>query len=94
MFVSSENTDLIFLLSFQDSRFRLFPNGTLRINNVEVYDGLMYGCETRTVGGQLSGIARVIVLGKLSVRTYIQEIIHFLQSMGLESFPRLDRKIM
>ncbi|KAM9804056.1 inactive tyrosine-protein kinase 7 [Neosynchiropus ocellatus] len=49
----------------EDSRFKLFPNGTLRINNVEVYDGQMYGCETRTEGGRLSGQARVTVLEKL-----------------------------
>ena len=50
--------------SNQDSRFKLFPNGTLRINNVEVYDGQVYGCETKTEGGRLSGQARVGVLGK------------------------------
>ncbi|KAL0964177.1 hypothetical protein UPYG_G00320260 [Umbra pygmaea] len=49
----------------EDSRFTLFPNGTLRINNVEVYDGQMYGCESRTEGGRLSGHARVYVLEKL-----------------------------
>ncbi|KAF0027274.1 hypothetical protein F2P81_020015 [Scophthalmus maximus] len=49
----------------KDSRFKLFSNGTLRINNVEVYDGQMYGCEAKTVGGRLSGQARVNVLEKL-----------------------------
>ncbi|XP_054885612.1 inactive tyrosine-protein kinase 7 [Poeciliopsis prolifica] len=49
----------------EDSRFKLFPNGTLRINNVEVYDSQMFGCETRTVGGRLSGQARVTVLERL-----------------------------
>uniref|UniRef100_A0A8C5H1A2 Protein tyrosine kinase 7 (inactive) n=1 Tax=Gouania willdenowi TaxID=441366 RepID=A0A8C5H1A2_GOUWI len=53
------------IITSEDSRFKIFPNGTLRINNVEVYDGLMYGCETRTVGGRLSGQARVTVLEKL-----------------------------
>uniref|UniRef100_A0A673CGV5 Inactive tyrosine-protein kinase 7 n=1 Tax=Sphaeramia orbicularis TaxID=375764 RepID=A0A673CGV5_9TELE len=53
------------MITPEDSRFKLFSNGTLRINNVEVYDGLVYGCETRTVGGQLSGQARVVVLEKL-----------------------------
>lgn len=53
------------MITPEDSRFKLFPNGTLRINNVEVYDGLVYGCDTRTVGGQLSGQARVVVLEKL-----------------------------
>lgn len=54
---------LVFSLS-QDSRFTLFPNGTLRINSVEVYDGLMYGCESKTAAGRLAGQARVIVLGE------------------------------
>ena len=51
--------------SLQDSRFKLFNNGTLRINNVEVYDGQLYSCETKTAGGRLSGQAKVTVLGKL-----------------------------
>lgn len=49
----------------QDARFKLYRNGTLRINNVEVYDGQMYGCETKNMGGRLSGHARVSVLGEL-----------------------------
>ncbi|KAM9364521.1 inactive tyrosine-protein kinase 7 [Pholidichthys leucotaenia] len=49
----------------EDNRFKIFPNGTLRINSVEVYDAHMYGCETKTVGGRLSGSARVTVLEKL-----------------------------
>ncbi|KAM9344883.1 inactive tyrosine-protein kinase 7 [Symphorus nematophorus] len=53
------------MITPEDSRFKLFPNGTLRINNVEVYDGQMYGCETKTAGGRLSGQARVTVLEKL-----------------------------
>uniref|UniRef100_A0A8C9ZEI7 Inactive tyrosine-protein kinase 7 n=1 Tax=Sander lucioperca TaxID=283035 RepID=A0A8C9ZEI7_SANLU len=53
------------MITPEDSRFKIFPNGTLRINNVEVYDSQMYGCETKTVGGRLSGQARVSVLEKL-----------------------------
>ncbi|XP_029609238.1 inactive tyrosine-protein kinase 7 isoform X1 [Salmo trutta] len=49
----------------EDPRFTVFPNGTLRINNVEVYDGQMYACVSRTEGGKLSGNARVYVLEKL-----------------------------
>uniref|UniRef100_A0A8C6TLX7 Inactive tyrosine-protein kinase 7 n=1 Tax=Neogobius melanostomus TaxID=47308 RepID=A0A8C6TLX7_9GOBI len=52
-------------ISQEDSRFKVFPNGTLRINSVEVYDGQIYGCEAKTVGGRLSGQARVTVLEKL-----------------------------
>ncbi|XP_047459245.1 inactive tyrosine-protein kinase 7 [Mugil cephalus] len=53
------------MITPEDSRFKMFPNGSLRINNVEVYDGQIYGCETRTIAGQLSGQARVTVLEKL-----------------------------
>ncbi|XP_067381849.1 inactive tyrosine-protein kinase 7 isoform X3 [Channa argus] len=53
------------MITPEDSRYKLFRNGTLRINNVEVYDGHIYGCETKTVGGRLSGQARVTVLEKL-----------------------------
>lgn len=53
-----------FFPSSQDSRFKLFPNGTLRINSVEVYDGLIYGCKSKTAAGQLVGQARVNVLGE------------------------------
>ncbi|CAJ1067818.1 inactive tyrosine-protein kinase 7 isoform X1 [Xyrichtys novacula] len=49
----------------EDSRFKMFPNGTLRINNVEVYDGQVYSCEAQTAAGRLSGQARVTVLEKL-----------------------------
>ncbi len=53
-------------LSFfvQDGRFKLFSNGTLRINNVEVYDGHLYSCESKTEAGKLSAQARVYVLGE------------------------------
>lgn len=53
------------LITSEDARFKLFPNGTLRINSVELYDGLMYGCQTKTEGGKLSGQAKVSVLAKL-----------------------------
>ncbi|KAM7409061.1 hypothetical protein PAMA_002664 [Pampus argenteus] len=53
------------IITSEDSRFKVFPNGTLRINNVEVYDGQMYGCEAKTQSGRLSGQARVLVLEKL-----------------------------
>uniref|UniRef100_A0A8C8DW87 Protein tyrosine kinase 7 (inactive) n=1 Tax=Oryzias sinensis TaxID=183150 RepID=A0A8C8DW87_9TELE len=42
----------------EDPRFEVFPNGTLRINNVEVYDAHMYSCEARTAGVSLSAHAR------------------------------------
>uniref|UniRef100_UPI003AB09DAD inactive tyrosine-protein kinase 7a n=1 Tax=Centroberyx gerrardi TaxID=166262 RepID=UPI003AB09DAD len=46
----------------EDARFRLFPNGTLRINSVEVYDSIVYICQTQNPGGRLEGRARVQVL--------------------------------
>uniref|UniRef100_A0A669CIY9 Inactive tyrosine-protein kinase 7 n=1 Tax=Oreochromis niloticus TaxID=8128 RepID=A0A669CIY9_ORENI len=49
----------------EDIRFKIFPNGTLRINNVEVYDAHVYSCQTKTLGGQLTGHAKVAVLEKL-----------------------------
>uniref|UniRef100_A0A8C5FJS0 Protein tyrosine kinase 7 (inactive) n=1 Tax=Gadus morhua TaxID=8049 RepID=A0A8C5FJS0_GADMO len=53
------------MISPDDGRYKLFPNGTLRINNVEVYDGQVYACETKTDAGRLVGQARVWVLEKL-----------------------------
>uniref|UniRef100_A0A672L2H7 Inactive tyrosine-protein kinase 7 n=1 Tax=Sinocyclocheilus grahami TaxID=75366 RepID=A0A672L2H7_SINGR len=49
----------------QDVRFKLFSNGTLRINNVEVYDGHLYSCESKTEAGKLNAQARVYVLERL-----------------------------
>uniref|UniRef100_A0A672SVC9 Inactive tyrosine-protein kinase 7-like n=1 Tax=Sinocyclocheilus grahami TaxID=75366 RepID=A0A672SVC9_SINGR len=48
-----------------DVRFKLFSNGTLRINNVEVYDGHLYSCESKTEAGKLNAQARVYVLERL-----------------------------
>uniref|UniRef100_A0AAY4DME1 Inactive tyrosine-protein kinase 7 n=1 Tax=Denticeps clupeoides TaxID=299321 RepID=A0AAY4DME1_9TELE len=53
------------LIGSEDIRFKQFPNGTLRINSVEVYDGQMYSCESRTEAGKLSAHARVFVLERL-----------------------------
>uniref|UniRef100_A0A9J7XEE5 Protein tyrosine kinase 7a n=2 Tax=Cyprinus carpio TaxID=7962 RepID=A0A9J7XEE5_CYPCA len=52
-------------ISAEDVRFKLFPNGTLRINNVEVYDGHLYSCESKTEAGKLNAQARVYVLERL-----------------------------
>uniref|UniRef100_A0A8C8VQM5 Inactive tyrosine-protein kinase 7 n=1 Tax=Pelusios castaneus TaxID=367368 RepID=A0A8C8VQM5_9SAUR len=49
----------------EDSRFEISENGTLRINNVEVYDGTVYKCVSRTPAGSIEGYARVHVLEKL-----------------------------
>ncbi|XP_059838620.1 inactive tyrosine-protein kinase 7-like isoform X2 [Hypanus sabinus] len=48
-----------------DSRFEQLANGTLRINNVEVYDGTLYKCQSSTPAGYIEGYARVQVLEKL-----------------------------
>lgn len=50
---------------FDDSRFEIFENGTLRINSVEVYDGTSYKCISSTVAGGVEEQARVHVLEKL-----------------------------
>ncbi|KAL1006152.1 hypothetical protein UPYG_G00068510 [Umbra pygmaea] len=49
----------------EDIRFKLFPNGTLRINNVEVYDNHVYMCQSQTEAGRVEGRAKVFVLEKL-----------------------------
>ncbi|XP_053314510.1 inactive tyrosine-protein kinase 7 [Spea bombifrons] len=45
----------------QDYRFEVFPNGTLRIINVEVYDGTVYKCVSTTLAGSIEAQARVHV---------------------------------
>uniref|UniRef100_A0A4W4HRD6 Inactive tyrosine-protein kinase 7 n=1 Tax=Electrophorus electricus TaxID=8005 RepID=A0A4W4HRD6_ELEEL len=52
-------------ISVEDARFKQFPNGTLRINSVEVYDGHVYSCESRTEAGRLTAQAKVFVLERL-----------------------------
>ncbi|KAA0712546.1 Inactive tyrosine-protein kinase 7 [Triplophysa tibetana] len=52
-------------ISAEDVRFKMFSNGSLRINNVEVYDGHLYSCESRTEAGKLHAQARVYVLERL-----------------------------
>ncbi|KAJ8378815.1 hypothetical protein AAFF_G00233840, partial [Aldrovandia affinis] len=52
-------------INAEDNRFTQFPNGTLRINSVEVYDGQSYVCISKTEGGMLTANARVYVLEKL-----------------------------
>ncbi|KAJ7341188.1 hypothetical protein JRQ81_005011 [Phrynocephalus forsythii] len=49
----------------EDSRFEIAENGTLRINNVEVYDGTMFKCVSSTPAGSIEEQARVHVLEKL-----------------------------
>ncbi|KAM9476533.1 inactive tyrosine-protein kinase 7 isoform 1-T1 [Clarias gariepinus] len=52
-------------ISEEKSQYKLFPNGTLRINNVDVYDGQNYKCVCQTAGGVLIGEAKVHILEKL-----------------------------
>ncbi|KAM4772451.1 inactive tyrosine-protein kinase 7 [Rhinophrynus dorsalis] len=49
----------------KDSRFEIFPNGTLKILSVEVYDGTVYKCESSTPAGSIVAQARVHVQEKL-----------------------------
>lgn len=53
------------LSGLQDVRFKQFPNGTLRINSVEVYDKhIQYMCMIANQAGRLTAFASVFVLGK------------------------------
>ncbi|NP_001083315.1 protein tyrosine kinase 7 (inactive) L homeolog precursor [Xenopus laevis] len=45
----------------KDSRFEVFPNGTLKILHVEVYDGTVYRCVSSTPAGYIDAQARVHV---------------------------------
>ncbi|KAM5163209.1 LOW QUALITY PROTEIN: inactive tyrosine-protein kinase 7 [Mantella aurantiaca] len=45
----------------RDSRYQIFPNGTLKILNVEVYDGTVYKCVSETPAGIIEASARVTV---------------------------------
>ncbi|KAK2896200.1 hypothetical protein Q8A67_010688 [Cirrhinus molitorella] len=49
----------------EGSRYKLFSNGTLRINSAEVNDAQMYSCTCVTEGGSLVGYAQVQILEKL-----------------------------
>ncbi|KAM3930662.1 inactive tyrosine-protein kinase 7 [Leptodactylus fuscus] len=48
-------------ISAEDSRYEVFPNGTLKIVNVEVYDGTVYTCVSSTPAGRIEAQARVLV---------------------------------
>ncbi|XP_060103926.1 inactive tyrosine-protein kinase 7 isoform X2 [Heteronotia binoei] len=49
----------------EDSRFDIAENGTLRINNVDVYDGTTYKCVSSTLAGSIQAQVRVQVLENL-----------------------------
>ncbi|XP_031419860.1 inactive tyrosine-protein kinase 7a isoform X2 [Clupea harengus] len=50
----------------EDVRFKQFPNGTLRINSVEVYDKhIQYSCMIRNEAGRLTAHASVLILERL-----------------------------
>ncbi|XP_053568746.1 inactive tyrosine-protein kinase 7 [Bombina bombina] len=49
----------------EDSRFEIFQNGSLKILNVEVYDGTNYKCVCSTLAGSIEAQARVHVQEKL-----------------------------
>ncbi|KAG9468727.1 inactive tyrosine-protein kinase 7 [Eleutherodactylus coqui] len=48
-------------ISNEDTRFEVFKNGTLKIVNVEVYDGVVYTCVSSTPAGSIEALARAIV---------------------------------
>ncbi|KAL2086996.1 hypothetical protein ACEWY4_018055 [Coilia grayii] len=50
----------------EDTRFKQFANGTLRINGVEVYDNhIHYSCMVKNEAGRLNAVASVFVLERL-----------------------------
>ncbi|XP_061481449.1 inactive tyrosine-protein kinase 7 isoform X2 [Rhineura floridana] len=53
------------ILISEDSRFEIAENGTLRINNVDVYDGTVFKCVSSTPAGSIEEQVRVHVLEKL-----------------------------
>ncbi|KAK7149098.1 hypothetical protein R3I93_013186 [Phoxinus phoxinus] len=52
-------------ISEEGSRYKLFSNGTLRINSAEVNDGQMFSCTCVSEGGSISAHARVHILERL-----------------------------
>uniref|UniRef100_A0A673IHA6 Inactive tyrosine-protein kinase 7-like n=1 Tax=Sinocyclocheilus rhinocerous TaxID=307959 RepID=A0A673IHA6_9TELE len=52
-------------ISEEGSRYKLFSNGTLRINSAELKDAQTYSCVCVTEGGSLIGHAQVLILEKL-----------------------------
>uniref|UniRef100_A0A8C1YLK1 Inactive tyrosine-protein kinase 7 n=1 Tax=Cyprinus carpio TaxID=7962 RepID=A0A8C1YLK1_CYPCA len=52
-------------ISEESSRYKLFSNGTLRINSAEVNDAQTYSCVCETEAGALSAHARIHILEKL-----------------------------
>ncbi|XP_078068287.1 inactive tyrosine-protein kinase 7 isoform X2 [Mustelus asterias] len=63
-----------------DNRFEEFDNGTLRINNVEVYDGTLYKCQSSTPAGTIEETVRVHVLDGSRISPHIRQeagLLHF-----------------
>ncbi|XP_051773698.1 inactive tyrosine-protein kinase 7 isoform X1 [Ctenopharyngodon idella] len=52
-------------ISEEGSRYKLFSNGTLKINSAEVNDGQIYSCTCVTEGGSITAHARIHILEKL-----------------------------
>uniref|UniRef100_A0A8C1L909 Protein tyrosine kinase 7 (inactive) n=1 Tax=Cyprinus carpio TaxID=7962 RepID=A0A8C1L909_CYPCA len=55
-------------ISEEGSRYKLFSNGTLRINSAEVKDAQTYSCVCVTEAGSLTGHAQVLILEKLKFK--------------------------
>uniref|UniRef100_A0A8U8CGQ6 Protein tyrosine kinase 7 (inactive) n=1 Tax=Geospiza parvula TaxID=87175 RepID=A0A8U8CGQ6_GEOPR len=68
----------------EDSRFEISENGTLRINNVEVYDGTMYKCVSSTPAGSIEGYARGCTYGS-SLPSHVSH------NAGILSFHKVSR---
>ncbi|KAM6972799.1 inactive tyrosine-protein kinase 7a [Aplochiton taeniatus] len=74
----------------EDARFKVFPNGTLRINSVEVYDNHLYVCHNQNDAGRLEGRAMVTVLERLKF-TPVPQPAQCLE-MGKESLVQCSAK--
>uniref|UniRef100_A0A8C2F7X8 Protein tyrosine kinase 7 (inactive) n=1 Tax=Cyprinus carpio TaxID=7962 RepID=A0A8C2F7X8_CYPCA len=61
-------------ISEEGSRYKLFSNGTLRINSAEVKDAQTYSCVCVTEAGSLTGHAQVLILEKLKFKPVPQSL--------------------
>ncbi|XP_075057085.1 inactive tyrosine-protein kinase 7 [Mixophyes fleayi] len=67
----------------KDSRFQIFQNGTLKIVNVEVYDGTVYMCVSSTPAGRIEAQARV----------HVQENLKFTPPPQAQQCMELDKDV-
>ncbi|XP_043110725.1 inactive tyrosine-protein kinase 7 [Puntigrus tetrazona] len=61
-------------ISEEGSRYKLFSNGTLRINSAEVNDAQTYSCVCVTEAGSLTGHARVHILDGADLPSHVSQM--------------------